>query len=103
MFARLPSSQQQRLARWFTLSGYDEPIVRYRALSNYVIAALVICLTVPIYIFMVGTSLFQNPLDIGTLISVLISATVIDGLLFGVIALTRAKQQVLGSGLLVDN
>ncbi len=101
MFARLPSSQQQRLARWFTLSGYDEPIVRYRALSNYVIAALVICLTVPIYIFMVGTSLFQNPLDIGTLISVLISATVIDGLLFGVIALTRAKQQVLGSGLIV--
>ncbi len=92
---------RQRLARWFPLGGYSDPIRRYRAFSTYVIAVLFLIFSPPFYIAVGLAVLSATPPNIPGLIGLVVSASIVYALALGAVVFTRVKRQTLGAILLL--
>ena len=95
------TTSRQRLARWFPLGSYSDPIKRYRAFSTYVIAMLFLVFAPLLHIVVALAVLSSAPLNVPGLFGVGINIAVIYVLALSAILFTRIKRQTLGGVLIL--
>ncbi len=93
----LSAATRQRLGRWFPLTGYSDPLIRYRALCTYILAVVFLASALPIALVLVLDSLSGATPDLGGLSLVIVNLIVLWGGAIAAIALTRLGRQVSGA------
>ncbi|MHB8626091.1 MAG: GAF domain-containing protein [Aggregatilineales bacterium] len=100
MFALSPTTRQ-RLARWFPLTAYSDPLIRYRAFCTYVLGMVVLAAAFPINLALAINSLTGPNPDLSGLSLLIVNPIVVGGGAITAIALTRAGRQVVGAAMLL--
>ena len=97
----LSASTRQRLGRWFPLTGYSDPLIRYRALCTYILAVVFLASALPINLVLALESLSGATPDLSGFGLVIVNLIVLCGGSIAAIAFTRIGQQVSGAVVLL--